>query len=134
MKYSPAIIEEICGFIEDGLSQKDASRMARISESTFYEWIHTKPELSESLELARLKYKHRLLTMLNVQAANNPRVALEVLARKWPDEWGERSLRSPIMQQSPDYYDKPKEVSEDVLDRLEKRIKRLRAARNAQED
>lgn len=90
-KYSQKVIKEICGYLEDGLSQKDAARLAGISESTFYEWVDQKSEFSELVELALSKYKHRLLRFVNKDAVNNGRLALEVLSRRWPKEFGHKS-------------------------------------------
>lgn len=89
-KYNPKTVKQICTFLEEGLSQKDASRLSGISESTLYEWISTKSELSESVELANLKYKQKLLTYANVYAMEDGKLALEILARKWPHEFGRK--------------------------------------------
>jgi len=90
-KYSKKLVEELCSFLEDGLSQKDAATLVGIGESTFYEWVDEKPEFSESVELALSKYKRRLLRFVNKDAATNGKLALEVLSRRWPKEFGHKS-------------------------------------------
>jgi transcriptional regulator with XRE-family HTH domain len=91
-KYDPEIVKEICSHLEKGLSQKDSARFAGISESTLYEWMRAKSELSESIELALTKYRQKLVEAVNVSAIKDGKFALEVLARRWPREYGRRDL------------------------------------------
>jgi hypothetical protein len=47
MKYSKVIVKEICKYIEDGMSNRDAAALSHIREDTFYEWMK-KPEFLEA--------------------------------------------------------------------------------------
>lgn len=92
MKYSEEIVKEICKSIELGHTQKDAAGLAGISEDTFYAWKKEKPEFSESLRRAHERYKDKLLKLLHgaATAKQDARTALEILARRYPGEWGEK--------------------------------------------
>lgn len=131
MKYSTKVVKEIAGYIEEGLSKKDAALLAGISESTFYEWWNAKPEFLESVTLAVTKYKRQLVNMLRIQAAQNGKLALEVLARRWPEEWGERSLSPATMR--PDDYSETTNVSEDAIEELTQFLENIRKARGLPE-
>jgi len=56
-KYCKEIVEEICGYIESGLTQKDSCILAGIHVDTFHTWRKDKPEFSEAVEAARVKNK-----------------------------------------------------------------------------
>jgi hypothetical protein len=56
-KYTPEIIEEICGYIESGLNQKDAQILADISHQTFHRWLEEHSEFSEAIKKAKVKNK-----------------------------------------------------------------------------
>lgn len=87
-KYSKRVVSEICGYIEEGLYQKDAALLSGISESTFYEWQNSKSEFSESIERALASYKLTLLKSINKCTPKNGRLALEVLSRRFPHQYG----------------------------------------------
>ena len=123
-KYNPETVKQVISFIEDGLSQKDACRLTKIGESTFYDWLKQKPEFSESVELAITKYKMKLLSYVNSQSISDGKLALEVLARRWPIEFGRKDI-APIPKEEPiasildkdtiqalaDVYDEMKEIA-----------------------
>jgi len=98
-KYNEEIVKEICESIEVGHTQKDAAVLAGISERVFYNWRNgigidkeQKLHLLQSLRLAHRHYKDKLLKLLHgaATAKQDARTALEILARRYPDEWGER--------------------------------------------
>jgi hypothetical protein len=94
-KYTQELVKEICNFLEEGLYQKDAARHAGISEDTFYTWINQKPEFSESIELSIARYKLRLIKSVNRTTVKDGKLALEVLARRWPHEYGQKEKTVP---------------------------------------
>jgi hypothetical protein len=77
------IIEET---LRQGMMQKDAATWAGISETTFYEWAKDRSFRSR-VESATLAYKRELIERVRLGAKADPRLALEVLSRRWPDEW-----------------------------------------------
>jgi len=132
-KYSKQIVKEICGYLEDGLAQKDAARLAGISESTFYEWLSTKSEFSESLMRAMAKYKYKLVTMVNTQAVNDGKLALEVLARRFPQEYGEKAIPHVEVDARSLHINSDVKRSGESIKELAERIKRLSEAGSAQQ-
>ena len=56
-KYNKQTVEAICGFIRDGDSQKLACKKAGIGDSTFHDWIKTKPEFSERIKKAKEEFQ-----------------------------------------------------------------------------
>lgn len=99
-KYNNKTVNNICKNLERGLSQKDSALLVGISEDTFYDWKLKKPEFSESVERAIVKYKQRLITQVNLYSIKDGRLALEVLSRKWPYEFGKiQTLEVPKEEQ-----------------------------------
>jgi transposase len=102
-KYSKEIVKEICDSIEIGHTQKDAASLAGVTEETFYKWKRMKladgtvnpeyhPEFPELLRQAHKRYKDKLLKLLHgaVAKKQDSRTTLEILARRYPAEWGEK--------------------------------------------
>lgn len=98
-KYNEQTVQEIRRQLEEGMLQKDAARLAGITEETFYNWQREKkadgipnpeyhPEFSELVERAITVYKQKLIKVVNFNSLKDGRLALEVLARRWPDEYG----------------------------------------------
>lgn len=59
MKYCPEKVQEICGYLRQGKTQKDAAALAGIGEETFYGWLRDKPEFSEWVRIAQQEYWER---------------------------------------------------------------------------
>lgn len=89
-KYSDKTVDEICDYLENGLFQKDAAKLAGISETTFYDWLENKRSFRSRVEASLLKYKEKLIKNVNKGTDKEGKLALEVLARRWPDEFGEK--------------------------------------------
>ena len=103
MKYSDEVVNNICESIKIGHTQKDAAMLAGLSETTFYRWLSKKEEenplskkerreFRESLKRSHKPYKDNLLKVLHgaVTAKKDARTTLEILARRFPAEWGEK--------------------------------------------
>lgn len=56
-KYNKQTVEAICGFIRDGDSQKLACKKVGIGDSTFHDWIKSKPEFSERIKKAKEEFQ-----------------------------------------------------------------------------
>lgn len=82
---------KICEYIKAGMHRKDAAVMAGISEATFYRWIESDESFKSRIEASLLEYKHSLIKCVNTCAIKDGRLALEVLKRRFPNEWGENS-------------------------------------------
>lgn len=55
-KYCKEIVDEICGYLRDGFSQKSACDKAGIHVDTFHEWRKNKAEFSEAIKEAEKHY------------------------------------------------------------------------------
>ena len=83
-KVRDAIIEKI----EDGMTLKDAAILSGISEPTVHRWKNEDESFDNRILTAGIKYKEKLVRIVNVRSIEDGRLALEMLARKWPDEYG----------------------------------------------
>lgn len=99
------------------MSQKDSALLAGISEDTFYAWRKEKSEFSESVERAILRYKQGLVSKVNSYAFKDGRLALEVLSRKWPNEFGKRD-NLPIPKEEPHEKPMSEETAQAVLNMM----------------
>jgi hypothetical protein len=52
-KYNDEIVQKISGAIALGATNKDACHFAGINEDTFYQWMESKPDFSESIKKAK---------------------------------------------------------------------------------
>lgn len=81
---------KICEYLKQGMSKKDAAIMAGISEATFYRWM-VDESFESRAEASILEYKHTLVNNVTKCAEKDGRLALEVLKRRFPNEWGENA-------------------------------------------
>lgn len=86
MKYSKQNVEELCKYISNGLSQKDAATMAGIGETTFYEWLK-KPEASEAIKKATVRFKLFHIHNIAKHAETTFTASAWLLERKFPQEF-----------------------------------------------
>lgn len=54
-KYTPELVEQISRLIEAGNYAVDACMAVGINNDTFYDWLKTKPEFSDTIKKARAK-------------------------------------------------------------------------------
>ena len=52
-KYCKEIVDEICAYLSQGMTQDEASERAGIHRDTFYEWKNTKTDFSDAIKAAR---------------------------------------------------------------------------------
>ena len=52
-KYCKEIVQEICAYITQGMTQAEACERAGIHVDTFHDWKNNKPEFSEAIKAAR---------------------------------------------------------------------------------
>lgn len=80
----------IQGYLIEGMSKKDAARMAGISEATFYRWIEEDESFESRIEASILEYKRSLIKIVNACAEKDGRLALELFKRRFPEDNGIR--------------------------------------------
>lgn len=90
--------DDIIRYVRSGVSHEDAAAMAGINESTLYMWKAKGREAKsgiyhdfyEQVRHAEIEAKIRKVNVVERAAANDPKLALEILARKYPKEWGRK--------------------------------------------
>ena len=82
---------KIYDYLKEGMHKKDCASMVGIDESTFYRWIESDASFASRVEAGILEYKHSLVKNVNISAVKDGRLALEVLKRRFPKEWGENA-------------------------------------------
>lgn len=87
-KYNKETIKTLCKAVSEGMSQWDAAIMAGISRRTFGKWKKASVHFQRKLREAEVGYKQKLIKIVNVRSVEDGRLALEILARKWPREFG----------------------------------------------
>lgn len=94
--------QELIKLVRSGLSHEDAIGLTGVASSTFYRWLKrgeaaledgrkTKySEFAKELRRAELEAKARKIQVVEKSAVQDPKMALELLARKYPKEWARK--------------------------------------------
>lgn len=90
-KATSKTIEIILNAISEGLTQRDASILAGISEDTLCLWKRKDSDFSEQIRQKEIEYKRRLLRIVNKGAEKDWRASLKILERKYPNEYAPNS-------------------------------------------
>ena len=96
MKYSSLKTQQICISIAQGYCRLDACLLSDIDESTLYRWLSDNASFASELQKAELKYKGRLVKMVEQAGAKDWRAALKLLERKYRLEYGDQLSQQPI--------------------------------------
>jgi hypothetical protein len=86
-KFTPALVDEICKYVEMGGFNKDAAELAGVGHTQFYLWLKTKPEFAERLNLAMLRCKQRNIALIQKHATTTWQAAAWWLERKFSSEF-----------------------------------------------
>jgi len=78
-------------FLCGSLSRTDACKMVGITLQTLTNEIKRDPAWKLEVHRAELSGKAQASALVTQAAANDPKIAIEYLQRKWPDEWGKRT-------------------------------------------
>ena len=101
-KFSPELIDEICGYIQNGNSYITACKLCNICKTIFYDWKRLGNEglekgiqneytdFVERIEKAEETYIAWLVQSVNLTAQVDGKLALDILSRKKPEEWGKK--------------------------------------------
>jgi len=81
------IKDNILDLIEEGMWQRDSAILAGINERTFYRWLIDDVSFASQVERAILKYKQKLIKVVNIGSIQKPDIAVRVLEKRWPEEW-----------------------------------------------
>lgn len=107
-----SVIDEVCKLVEEGMTQKDSAVLAGISESTLYRWFDENDDnnFRSQVEASILKYKQNLIKVANFHSTKDGRIALEILARRFSEDFGNKATVEVI---------NPQEIFKTMLNRLE---------------
>ena len=87
MKFNPQRVATVLASIDQGLSLSRASVMAGMTRETVSEWVRQKPEFGQQVAEAETRFMMRLLNTVQSGAETNPKLALELLSRRFPQEF-----------------------------------------------
>ena len=90
-KYNPVTVEAVLRNVAIGLPEGRAAQLAGISAGTLSEWKKQWEDMRESLARASAVAQDELYGVVRQGMSKNPRLALEVLERRFPGEWAAHS-------------------------------------------
>jgi len=90
-KYNPDTVEAILRNVAIGMPEGRAAQLAGISAGTLTEWKKKWGDMAEALARAAAVAQDELYGVVRQGMAKNPRLALEVLERRFPNEWAAHS-------------------------------------------
>ena len=86
-KYSARIASRIIRYLGYGCSKDDAARAAGIDPATFYRWQSSNRDFCDRVTRACEAVKPKLIELVRKGAEKDPRMALAMLERRYPEEW-----------------------------------------------
>lgn len=101
-KLSPQLQERLLKGLSTGASRQDVCAWAGVSLRSFQRWLQLGEdedaddpyrEFWRSVNRTERWVKLRLLGIVQQASATDPHLALKFLERKWPEEFGRRSVR-----------------------------------------
>ena len=96
------MIKQLCGWVENGATQKDATALENIAEETFYRWKKRGEEdikkgestiysqFCESLKRARVAFKQYHREQILKAAKKQWQASAWMLERQFPEEYGRK--------------------------------------------
>ena len=89
-KYTPEVVESICTYLRQGNTRKTSAICSGISEETFYVWINTKPEFSESIKKAEEDAIAHHVQTIHAFSQSNWQASAWFLERRRKDDFGKQ--------------------------------------------
>lgn len=96
-KLTPELQNKIIELLRKGNYRNVVCNAVGIHEDTFYEWIKKgeqgiKPysEFTELVKKVESEFEIELLNNILEMTKNDPKYALEILSRKYPERWGRK--------------------------------------------
>ena len=93
------IKEDIFNYLEQGMFEKDAAELSGIDRTTMWRWKEEDATFATRVEASIVKYKRKLIHIINMGCVKNPSIALKILRIRWPEEWG---VKKKIKQEESD--------------------------------
>lgn len=82
--------EKILEFLEQGTIKSDVGFLVGVDRSTVWRWEQEDATFATNIEASILKYKQKLINIVNVRSVDDGNLALKILARRWSDDFGEK--------------------------------------------
>lgn len=86
-----SIVNAILKGIEKGIPGPDAAARAGVAKVTYHRWIGDYAEFAEQVEQAESRYLGKLMEVVTDGALTDPKLALEVLSRRFPKDFARAS-------------------------------------------
>ena len=86
-KYNKRTVKPILQNVVIGMTEGKAAQLVGVSPATLCNWKKKWGDLFESLAGAHARCESRLIGFVNSGMEKHPRLALEVLERKFPQDW-----------------------------------------------
>ncbi len=84
-KLTPERSQVILEALENGMTQRDASMLAGISEDTLCLWKRTNSDFSEQMGQSVIKYKRKLMDIITKASEKDWKACAWLLERKYKD-------------------------------------------------
>jgi hypothetical protein len=91
VKYRPIIVKAILANIARGMPQGAAAATAGVNAATLIAWKNRYGDFAEAVTRAEALCQADLVTVVRGGFAKNPRLALEMLERRFPRDWAAAS-------------------------------------------
>ena len=92
-KFTPETVERITFALSIGAARVHAAEYGGVSKETFYQWMNTKPDFVDAVTRAEVAHRMSLLAIIKKQVnEGDGRLALDVLGRRYPQEYGKQAL------------------------------------------
>lgn len=91
MKAGPKLFRAVADLVEKGVSPSRAGRILRLSPDTVSRWRVDYPEFAEMLDQSESRFIERMTQAIADAAPKDWRAAVELLARRFPAEFGRDS-------------------------------------------
>ena len=76
--------------LREGLTKAAAAAKAGVSYDTFNRWQKKSAGFASEVELAILESRADLEKCAHKGGKDDPKIAIEILARRWPEDWGRK--------------------------------------------
>ncbi len=118
-KMTPERVQIILEALGDGMTQRDASMLAGISEDTLCIWKRTNSEFSEQMGQKAIEYKRKMMKRIEKAGEKDWKATAWLLERKFKRDFSE----NPQLEKDPVYDMPPFGLHLDILaDRVIERL------------
>ena len=118
-KMTPERVQIILEAIGNGMTQRDASMLASISEDTLCLWKRNNSEFSEQMGQKVIEYKQRLLEVIRKAGERDWKASAWILERKYKKEFSlEPKLEKELLYDYPPFGFNIEAIADRVIDKL----------------